>query len=225
MSGQNGGDNELGQAARMLDRALEEMPPAPDPLRSQSATAGGGSSLAALPATLLRAYGEICSVLQTLRQGRDALEQATIAKIQHTNEKLHEVSSATELAATGILDGLDRAMALVDELDSLDASGEERPAEVRNQLRDELFQAIGCLQFQDITTQQLSYASSILTEMETRLSEVVHAFDPATSLPQFPVLPDQPTSEPRAFDPSASIAGAEERQALVDQLFASSASG
>jgi hypothetical protein len=226
MPGQNGnGARELlSNAAQMLDRALEEMPPTPDPLRVRPDRGGQGGALAGLPTTLLRAYSEICSVLQTLRQGRDALRQVTVETIQHTNAKLHEVSSATEVAATGILDGLDRAIAMVDELDALDASGDGRPAEIRSQLRDELFQAIGCLQFQDITAQQLSYASSILVEMEARLAEVVHAFDPADAM-ALPPPPAPAPPVPRAFDPSASLGGADGRQALVDKLFAPPASG
>jgi hypothetical protein len=203
-----------GDIRALVDRALDELRPENGTAPHAGSHAPG--AIADLPAMLLRAYSEICGVLQSLRSSRDALEQATIEKLHHTNAKLHEVSSATEVAATGMLDGLDRALAMVDELDTLDSSGDARAAEVRGQLRDELFQAISGLQFQDITTQQLNYASSVLVDMEQRLAEVAKAFDPSTA--GIAVPSSRPTA-PAAFDPGASLDGADERQALVDQIF------
>src|SRR6185437_5897864 len=121
--------------------------------------------------------------------------------LHSTKDKLAEVSSATEVAANGILDGLDRAIAFVDELDAIADTDETRAIAVRSSLRDELFQAIGCLQFQDITSQQLNYASSLLVDMEARLSSLSDALDPNTSAIVEPVT----APGLRTFDPGASI--------------------
>jgi chemotaxis regulatin CheY-phosphate phosphatase CheZ len=164
----------------------------------------------------LQAYGEIQALLRSLRESRDALDQATVQKLQHTSAKLLEVSSATEVAATGILDSLDRATAMVDALDALDASGASGAADVRNKLRDELFHSISCLQFQDITTQQLRYASSMIEEMEQRMAGLAQALDPANL--GAPFVPLTPPKE-QAFDPGATLDGAEVRQSLADSIF------
>jgi len=172
-------------------------------------------SVSDLPETLLKAHAEIVNVLQRIRASRDALESATVGKLHHTKDKLAEVSSATEVAANGILDGLDRAIALVDELDTLAGTDEVKSASVRSSLRDELFQAIGCLQFQDITSQQLNYASSLLVEMEARLGALSDTLDPTGA-----VIVEPPTAPSlRTFDPGASIHDAEGRQALADSIF------
>ena len=168
-----------------------------------------------LPETLLKAHAEIVNVLRRIRTSRDAIASATVGKLNHTKDKLAEVSSATEVAANGIMDGIDRAIAMVDELDALAGKDEAKGAEVRAALRDELFQAIGCLQFQDITSQQLNYASSLLEDMETRLGNLSDALDPNGS-----VVVEPPTGPSiRAFDPAASIHNAEGRQALADSIF------
>jgi hypothetical protein len=175
-------------------------------------------SLMDLPNLLLRAYTEINSVLENLRHSRDVLQQSTLDKLQHTNNKLREVSSATEVAATDMLDGLDRALALVDELDApTEAPADERGGEIRADLRNELFSLMNCLQFQDITTQQLNYASSVLVDMENRLAELAQIFDPDKMGLSHLVILDSPATV--AFDPAATTENAETRQALVDEIF------
>ena len=191
--------------------------PTPDEVTSPA-----GGAVANLPSVLLKAYDEIQSVLSCLREGRDALDHAAVQKLQHTTAKLLEVSSATEVAATGILDSLDRATAMVDDLDALDHSGATDAADVRNRLRDELFQSISCLQFQDITTQQLRYASSMLADIEQRVAGLAKALDPA-HLGEFRHRPEILASAHAAlattFDPGATLANAEQRQSLADDIF------
>ena len=191
-----------------------------DPLSAphMSAEDGHAGAVLRLPGTLLKAYAEICEVLGNLRESRDAIRQATVDKLQHTTAKLAEVSSATEVAATGILDGLDRAIVLVDELDSIDQSGDTRGQDVRLRLRDELFQVQSCLQFQDITAQQLNHASSILVEVERRLLGLAQTLDPGASGLPVPEVPQQ-APENRAFDPGATLHDADIRQALADSIF------
>jgi chemotaxis regulatin CheY-phosphate phosphatase CheZ len=172
--------------------------------------------LAALPFILERANTEIQSVLANLRDSRTALETATVEKIHHTSEKLREVTSATEVAATDILDALDRAQTMVDDLDAADAEGDrDKAATTRDSLRMEIFGMMGCLQFQDITTQQLTYAASVLTDMESRLLSIAKLFDPATAMVR--AVTDSP--DPKTFDPNATTKHAEVRQALADQIF------
>ena len=185
-----------------------------DPRTSQNA-------VASLPNMLLSAYGEICAVINNLRGSRDMLHKTTVTRLQDTTSKLLEVSNATEVAATSILDGLDRSLGIVDELDALDAAKVPEGVDLRNKLRDELYQAQAFLQFQDITTQQLNYASSILVDLEHRLVDIARLIDPTSG-----ALPEVAGVRPRvvssaAFDPNASVEHAEVRQALADSIFKS----
>jgi hypothetical protein len=204
---------------RLVDNVLAEIgesTPAPAaPVTPAVAVAEG---LASLPQVLLRAYGEINNALLALRESRGALEQSTVEKLHLTNEKLREVSSATEVAATDIMDGLDRAIAMVDDLEAPDEDG--RHEAVRNSLRDELFGLMSHLQFQDITTQQLSHASSTLVEMESRLVQLARMFDPGQFGLEVPQAAATAAPLGVAFDPGATTQNAETRQALVDQIFA-----
>ncbi len=178
------------------------------------------SALAMVPEILQKANTEIVNVLGSLRQCRSAIEQATSDKLQITHEKIREVTNATETAATDILDGLDRAQGLIDELDAeadAEGDGSEKAKEIRGRLRDEIFMMTGCLQFQDITTQQLTYASSVLVEMESRLAEIARLFDPRRY--GAPELPPETPAVPEVFSPDAAFDRSGSRQAMADEIF------
>lgn len=196
---------------RLVDSALED-------LRGHSAEPGTPAAIATLPHLLLRTYAEIINVLGSLRESRGALERAAVERIHHTHEKLREVSSATEVAATDIMDAVDRALGMVDELDAEEGDrATERSTGLRASIRDELFGVMNHLQFQDITTQQLNYASSVLDEMEQRLNQIAGIFDPKMFGAQ-PLKLDEPTG-PLNYDPAATVANSEGRQALADEIF------
>lgn len=176
--------------------------------------AAGPGGVADLPELLTRASVIINKMLETLRTGQQALQRRAVEKLHHTNAKLHEVNSATESAATDIMDGLDRAFLLIDELEGDGVS--PRGAEIGAKLRDELFGVMTHLQFQDITSQQLNHASSIIQDMETHLDEFAAMFDLQTIGKVSE--PDPARHERLTFDPCATTRDAERRQALVDEL-------
>ncbi len=176
-------------------------------------------SLADLPLILERANNQIRSVLAHLRETRTALQSTTFDKLQTTHDKIREVTSATEDAATNIMDACDRASQLVDELDTIDAAetpDRQKALELRSTLRDELFMMMGALQFQDITSQQLAHASTVLVEMENRLADIANLFDSSISVerPLASLAIDE-----KSFDPNATTRNAEERQHLADEIF------
>jgi hypothetical protein len=199
-------------ALRLVDSAIKEM----GELAADPDQAGRGALT--LSELLTRAYEEIPRVLESLRQTRSVFERAAVDKIQRTHAKLREVSNATESAATDILDGLERALAKVDELDTIATQNAgDRTQAVRTALRDELHTIVGHLQFEDITAQQLEHASLMLTETEQRLSHLLHAFDPALHAKRTPVSSGvQPAGR---FDPNATHDNRAERQAVVDEIF------
>ncbi len=190
---------------------------------SDASRPSGKQTMERLPDMLLKAHDEVCAVLKSLRTSRDILQKSSVNQLRQTTAKLQEVTDATEVAATGILDGLDRSIGMVDQLDGLDASGNVEAAAVRGQLRDELWQAQAALQFQDITAQQLSYAASLLAELEDRMQGLATAleadgFGEATADSAARALAAQ-----KAFDPNATMANPTGRQALADEIFATPA--
>lgn len=221
---------------RLVDTAIHDMgdldgegPPSLEQRVRAAMTQPQGTSigLVGLSDLLARGYAEILGVLDSLRQSRHLLERAAVEKIQHTHDKLREVSNATETAATDILNGLDRANMMVDELDAYageHGEPDDKASTIRASLRDELFALMGHMQFQDITSQQLNYASAVLTEMETRLSSIAKVFDPAVFGAVNPeAAPSATPTGPVTFDPNASTQNRAERQAVADEIIATKA--
>ena len=204
-------------ALRLVDKELDQLRDGAEAV-SRFVTV----SLADLPLILERANNQIRAVLSHLRETRQALQSTTFEKLQTTHDKIKEVTSATEDAAINIMDACDRASQIVDELDTIDAAetpDRGKATELRATLRDELFMMMGALQFQDITSQQLAHASSVLVEMETRLADIANLFD--SSLATDPPLATLQAGAPdeRTYDPNATTRNAEQRQHLADEIF------
>jgi chemotaxis regulatin CheY-phosphate phosphatase CheZ len=205
-------------ALRLVDSAIKDL----GELAGEPDQSSGG--LLTLSELLTRAHEEIPRVLASLRQTRAVFERAAVDKLKRTHDKLREVSNATESAATDILDGLERAIAHVNELDTLSSrDGGARSTAVRAALREELFALVGHLQFEDITAQQLEHASLMLTETEERLSHLLQAFDPALQEKRTPTPTSVHASAP--IDPNATHDNRAQRQAVVDEIFTKRRSG
>jgi hypothetical protein len=218
-------------ALRLVDSAIEDLgtlprtastaaePPANAKVRN-ILSASGSLDLVGLSQILAQSYGEIVKVLGSLRESRTVLKRTAVYQLHQTHDKLREVTNATQVAATDILDGLDRAVALVDDMDARVKDGDaDGGRDLRNKLRDELFSLMGCMQFQDITAQQLTYASSVLTEIESRLSQLATVLDPTGLQVAAGATISPGSAVPVTFDPRASMENAESRQAVADQIF------
>jgi len=186
-------------------------------LRSHSRPA---SSLAELLDVMVKAHREILEVVESLQRSRGVIQKASLKRLQTTNLKLREVSETTELAASDMLDGLDRSLGLVDRL-AARGTAQSGPDEdgVADDLRDELHGLISLLQFQDITSQQLAYASGVLVDVEERLVRILEIFGGERGESEFEIDPTLEWRGPMTADPDATTNDALQRQALADQIF------
>jgi hypothetical protein len=207
---------------RLVDHAIQELSGAGAALDREASgflahvmTQPGG--FAELSRTLLRAYAETAGIVGRFRETAGMLDSSGIDKLQRMHGHLREVSSATETATHGILDGLGRAVALVEELDG-DVSETDRQKKVAS-LREELNGVVNHLQFQDITAQQLKHIETQLGEMNRRITQVVKIFAP----PAVTFAKDQNGAAPlTARDPldPFDLVDTEEGQAVADEIFA-----
>jgi chemotaxis regulatin CheY-phosphate phosphatase CheZ len=184
-------------------------------------TRSAGSALASLPLILEQANKEILSIITSLRKNKSQLQSAAVERLQHTHSKLEEVNSTTESAATGILDSLDRAQGYVDALDAEEGKPEGKGAEIREAMRNELFAITEALQFQDITSQQIRYAATVLVELEDKLMSVLHLID-ITGLDE--VRGNLRAPAQGTYDPQATTKDRDVRQHVADEVFTQDAS-
>lgn len=170
--------------------------------------------------TLARAYSSTKQLLERIRESRGIIERASVERLEHMGTKLKEVTSATEVAATDLMNGIDAALAKVARLDALAETGapEERRA-VHAALRDELQNLYDHMQFQDITSQQINYASSVIADVEARLRQLVAVMAPFAPDAEALAAATPAHGGAITFDPHATTEQSAERQALADQLF------
>ena len=154
---------------RLVDNALDELQVLGGELgggeRDALSLVDDGTDAAVSDLTPLRAFREVQEGLNSLRHSRAVLER--------TAEEKH----APRESATDALSGLDRALLLVDRFEAEQAGPEDR-ARLFESIREEIRVAMTCLQVHDVTEQQLSYASSILLDMDGRLAQLANMLDP-----------------------------------------------
>jgi len=179
----------------------------------------GRPNLATLPNLLLRVYTELTVALSGVRVTRETIQMHSVERFRNTHARLSEVSSATETAAMEMLNGLDRTLAMIDQLEG--TTDDRRPShEMCDALRTEVNQLYGCLQFQDIVTQQLHGVTALLVEIEERLESVAQLFDEPTADGQggAPSAAQAPV-DPATFNPEATMRDVVGRQAMIDETF------
>jgi chemotaxis regulatin CheY-phosphate phosphatase CheZ len=177
-------------------------------------------NLAGFSKVLLRAHAEIAEALGGIRLTRETIKAHAVQPIHDTHDKLKEVTSATESAAIEMLNGLDRTLATIDELQKATASTSHSVAEGFDALRAEVNQLYNCLQFQDITAQQMRGAGQLLNDVEARIEGVAALFDQAMGGAAEPGPgPNQSSREVLSFNPDATMRDAGARQAQIDAAF------
>lgn len=175
-----------------------------------------------LAATLMDAYSEINSLITMLKSSRDVLEKSALHRLHRTNQHLQDVNDATETATTDMLDGVDQTMSLLDEL-MAERDGGGDGLDTAEQIREVLHGFVISLQFQDITSQQLGYASSVLVDLEERLASIAAVFGDECFTEDEREEMDRSHEEEleshETCDPQASLGDAEARQSLADSIF------
>lgn len=133
---------------------------------------------------------EVIPLLNTIHA---QLHQSTNL-IPSATEKLDKVTSATEMAATEVMNIVDNVISRLNKMsESLDLieqnqeipgscveSVKENTASIRAEIdgsQDDLFSIMNALQFQDITTQQINSISETITNVHIRLAELLKGFE------------------------------------------------
>jgi hypothetical protein len=169
-----------------------------------------------LPGLLVRAHAELAEAMGSLRSSREMLEAQAIDRLRATHGKLSEVNTTAETAAMAIMNGVDQALGLVEQVNAGDDAGRT----AQDQLRAVLLDLYNHLQFQDITSQQLQGVGAQLQTVEDRLQVVAGMFDPRAARQEVGAEGDSSDSTALAYNPDAVFQQGGARQADVDATIA-----
>ena len=157
---------------------------------------------------------------------QDNLKQSS-SLIPKASEKLGKVTSATEMAATEVMDIVDNVIERLNKMseninvieENLSAESaeviKEKTALIREEIdgsQDDLFSIMNALQFQDITTQQINGISETIENVHFKIAELLSGFqDEGISLLDVKKAAFDPNAE-YDFDRSA------ESQKMADEF-------
>jgi chemotaxis protein CheZ len=173
-------------------------------------------------------------LLENVRQLRDPLMESQRAVPQATSQ-LDKITEQTEAAAHRMLDVAEKmtqreedvikGLTQLQELVEPEQQGDIAMlvAAVREKAEANLNDAYAmmeALQFQDITSQQMNHAASLLEDIEDRLQNILGVFGPDGK--PHPVEETGKVRKERAFDPHADMKSNQARQADIDSMFAKS---
>ncbi|MDX2193349.1 MAG: hypothetical protein NW201_08335 [Gemmatimonadales bacterium] len=170
-----------------------------------------------LPTVLLKVYNEIMEALHGIRLSRETIQSYSLDRLKDTHDRLSEVSSTTESAALEMLNGLDRSLAAIDQLQSAVNAGDATThAPGFDALRDEVNNLYGSLQFQDIITQKLHGVTALLADIERRMQTVANLLDHSGQEGEGRHALEAPAEE--TYNANATMHDAAGRQALADAV-------
>ena len=141
-------------------------------------------------------------------QASKQLDKVTQETERVTNQMLDLVETMTERG----MNTADNVETLLADTDQLTDRQEELLREIQENAdedQNDIFLIMDALQFQDITSQQISHANSILDTIERKLQSLLYMIGEAFEVQE---------EVERCFDPEATTTERETRQDLVDSL-------
>ncbi len=175
---------------------------------------------------LSRALAGLIENFQKLRsplvESREKVPQATnqLDKIsQQTEAATHRMLDTVEQITQReqeIIDGLSKVLASDTSLGGETKSGLTAVLDKANSNLNDAYTIMDALQFQDITSQQMDHAASLLEEIEGKLQNIlaIVGYDPTGLTGKIP-------TKVRAYDPHADMTEKKTDQQAIDTLFRS----
>lgn len=176
----------------------------------------------------------IGGLVDSFRKLRHPLKESHEKVPQATNQ-LDKISEQTEAAAHHMLDiienmtqreteiiGLIKAVKnAVEENEVTEVAAKlEKMAGVANDNLNDAYMIMDALQFQDITSQQMDHAASLLDDIESKLHVIMSSIDTEGAAESEQIsIAGQPSKKRRAFDPHADLFDKRTEQKDIDSLF------
>ncbi len=200
----------------------------PTPDEAVSGASGLKRGLGALKSTIEDLTRSLREIQGPLTDTRECLPKATT--------HLDRISSQTEQATHKVLDMVEnisnQQVEIIDNLnkalnDLADSDKQNTPVreflekaeEIANRSQNDAFAIMDALQFQDITTQQINHAASLLEEVDGKIGEVFGDMDESMGIENASKdAENSKKQKERSFDPHADMEFKHTSQSGIDNL-------
>lgn len=182
---------------------------------------------------ILALSGSVASLIDNFRNLQSRLQE-TQEKVPQATDQLDRINKQTEAAAHQVLDIVEditqRDEIILKKIEAISSrmtgsentesrSELEQIAEYAKDNLNDTFMIVDALQFQDITSQQMNHTASLLEDVEGKLQNILHAFDPEGEPRPEGYEPVRERGRKRAFDPDADLFEKQTDQEDIDRLF------
>ncbi len=171
---------------------------------------------------IVKLVASMNDMICNFRSMRDPIVESSNS-VPQASEQLDKVTQETERVTNRMLDLVEtmteRGMETAGHVDELLSHGEGLNEEQRTMLQaiqanseedqNDIFMIMDALQFQDITSQQINHANSILDTIDSKLQSLLRLIGEAFEVHE---------EVERSFDPEATTTNRKSRQAMVDSL-------
>ncbi len=182
-----------------------------------------------IQAEMLQLHETVHSLVENMHRLRSPITESHEKVPQATNQ-LDKISQQTLAAAHCMLDTVEginnREEVILETVRRMSANLQLNPdlrsdvaviEKAAQENQDAAFTLMEALQFQDITSQQVDYAASLLEEIETRLAQILKVVEAGQE--QSNTMTAKQSKKQRAFDPNADIFEKKTQQSEIDALF------
>ncbi len=207
--------------------------------KKKTEAAGSGANPMAQSGSLKRGLGALKSTIEDLAHSLREIQGPltdTRENLPKATTHLDRISSQTEQAAHRVMDMVENISAqqveiikhLNEALNSLADTKEdsstivgllESAEEIANRSQNDAFTIMDALQFQDITTQQINHAASLLEDVDDKIAEILGDYDGLVGdSDKQAKSAEKKKRKDRAFDPHADMEIKHTDQAGIDNL-------
>ncbi len=174
----------------------------------------------------------INNIVGQLKQLQSPLSESQ-SKVPKATEQLDKISEQTEQATHQMLDQIEKIIereqevseglktikenAVAGDISNVPALADTLVGKADESCND-AFDIMNVLQFQDITSQQINHAASLLEEIETKLHEIIEILPGGLDQPSMEII--ESARKSRVYDPHADMTNKKTEQDEVDSLFA-----
>ncbi|MBD3217093.1 MAG: hypothetical protein GF310_02365 [candidate division Zixibacteria bacterium] len=174
----------------------------------------------------------ITDVVQTFKKMQEPIAESR-QKVPEATVQLEKITEQTAEATHQMIDRVENITKITDEIvqeigvlrKTLPATYFKNRSKIRDTVNgieekaqqnlDDALVILNALQFQDITSQQVHHASTLMEEIEDRLHHLLDVFEGKEGIEQL-----QSFIKQRVFDPNASFGDSSETQDDIDSLIA-----
>jgi len=192
-------------------------PASPMPTKLQEEIVGLAESINHIVENFKKLHNPLLESTEFVPKATEQLDKISQQTEQAAHKMLDRIEQIT-MREENVINGLSKIAALADGAHTSELKAQlESLTDMAGQNRDDAYQIMDALQFQDITAQQMNHAAALLEEIESKLRMITGILQGEYGNEAEPGK--APVKKERAYDPHAEFVDKQAHQKDIDSMF------